>query len=103
MSDYPRLEMLRRGVETWNAWRKDHGGVEGEEEATRRLVELDAELSRVRAVIEDTFDEVQLVLPRTATYSEGTYSNSVDVLKGSRSLFREGRVETTIPLDMKRV
>jgi hypothetical protein len=91
-------------LEKANSYRNDwvgHSGVESDRETEQRVARLEDELSRARSAIGDIFEQVNLILPKTASYSDGVYSNAALVLSGSDPAFREEAIETTVPLDTK--
>lgn len=102
ITDKRLYAVLRETCEHRNEWR-GHGGVEGIEEAQRRTGILESKVTTVRNVVVDGFDDARLVRPRSATYSEGVHANEVWSLTGSQTPFREETLQTTIPLDTKKL
>jgi hypothetical protein len=85
-----------------NAW-KGHGGIEGEAEALRRLTILETELTNFRELFANAFDGYLLLHPRASTFMSGTFEYTVRSLMGTRDIFRELKVPTTVPMDVTRL
>lgn len=94
--------VLDRVADERNAW-KAHGGILGPDEAENLLAELEASLADVRRTIGTLYAEGMLLAPGTGEYHEGIFSYEADALAGSQLVFREVRVETTVPMDTARL
>lgn len=85
-----------------NDW-KGHGGVLGNEEAALRNEAMIAELQKLRDVMEDAWEQVQLVHALHCRPKQGIFANEVAMLMGSNSEFlKETRTMATW-LDVERL
>lgn len=94
--------VLDRVADERNSW-KAHGGILGPEEAENLLAELEASLADIRRTIGTLYAGAVLLAPGTGEYHEGIFTYEADALTGSQLVFREVRVETTIPMDTARL
>jgi hypothetical protein len=66
-----------------NDW-KGHGGVASEKEQLRRLDLLQRELTRVREIFTDSFEQSELIAPGKSEYAQGIFHYTANSLRGSR-------------------
>jgi hypothetical protein len=85
-----------------NRWH-GHGGISGEEENHTRLTILEEKLNELRKVAKDSFSTCLIIVPRTSSYEDGLYKYKVKVLIGNRTPFKEIDVESTKPMDVKKL
>ena len=81
-----------------NDW-KGHGGIADDSEHARRLTLLEAELTRVREALGSVFENWWLIRPGKNEYSRGLYHHAGDKLLGSRQIFKEVKIQTSIVMD----
>ena len=80
-----------------------HGGAEGDAEVKRRLTQLEHELTVFRELFTDAFDDYLLLKPGEATYSAGTFEWKVKCLMGTRTIFPEEHIRTSVPMETERL
>jgi len=95
-------KVLSEVVSLRNKW-KGHGGITSTTETQDRVQILEQSLNEVRKYISDSFDDVLVMAPISATFNEGVYTYLVRALVGARTPFSEVEIETLIPLDSKRL
>ena len=84
-----------------NNW-KGHGGIVGEKEQKNRQTLLENELSKIREIISDCFEDSIFLRPKDNTYSKGVYNYVIMSLMGSHTTFKEEEIRTIIPLDISK-
>lgn len=85
-----------------NNW-KGHTGITSEvlyEEHSRILGSL---LTKLQESIKDLYERVRLVRPVSLTFSNGLFSNSVEVLTGSNPIFSKAKIESYKALDSSKL
>lgn len=80
-----------------NSW--GHGGVASAQEHLARLHELERLLATTQACMASSFETWDLLKPRAATYSDGTFNYTVTLLTGTNPSFRQMQVQVQHPLD----
>jgi serine/threonine protein kinase len=96
------FEILMLASDYRNAW-AGHGGVVGRAEEERRAAELAGLLARTRALIGTSFETWTLLKPGSASYQKGVFDLTYASLTGTRSIFRQQRVQIGQPLDSGRL
>jgi hypothetical protein len=96
------FEILVPASDCRNAW-TGHGGATGPSEQDRRLGVLEELLVRTRALIGTAFETWTLLKPGSFTYSDGVFNLVGTNLTGTRSAFRQQRLEVGQLLDSGRL
>lgn len=60
---------------------------------------LDSMLHKLHENIKDLYERVRLIRPISLSFSNGVFSNKVEVLTGSNSIFPRITIEALTPLD----
>ncbi len=98
-----RLFAVLREVETYrNRW-KGHGGVVSSQESRNRLTLLESNVAKIRQVLLDRWDTALLLSPSSSDYSEGVFYYQARKLVGTRTPFKKVVVETSIPMDKRKL
>ena len=85
-----------------NNW-KGHGGIEANAASEERLILLQSQLTKIRGILGNCFDNNMLIQPLTNEYSSGVYINTVQSLMGAYNIFKKIVINTTIPLDINKL
>lgn len=80
-----------------------HGGIVNLLENKRKLSSLESELSRLRQQFATIFDDHILIKAVRNQYKEGLYINKISRITGSRQMFADNELVTTIPLDSNKL
>lgn len=81
-----------------NEW-MGHTGYVSDRENYRRRILLEADLAIVRHLFSGHFSRAQFLLPQTSRFSNGVFSYSAKLLRGSRPGFRTIDVQTNMPME----
>ncbi|MGL4649057.1 MAG: hypothetical protein ACRC1H_06600, partial [Caldilineaceae bacterium] len=92
------VNVLQRVKDYRNNW-KGHSGVWGPSDHQQHLALLEAELAAVRSVMKARWNLVDLLRPGVSTYSRGIYQYEAELLKGTRTPYRQLRVQTLRPME----
>lgn len=92
------VTVLKRASQLRNGWR-GHGGIVGDEEATRREGLYFDLLLDFRAVVEDHWESYPLVLPQSGRYSQGRHRYSVALVTGTRTPFDNDTLVVGQPME----
>jgi hypothetical protein len=98
MVDKDLFSILRAVNEYRNNW-LGHGGVAGEKEEEKHLGLLERELTNFKQLSIGFFDQNLLLSPTMGSFSAGIYKYDVANLMGTRTIFRQLEVETSIPME----
>lgn len=83
-----------------NKW-KGHSGIVSSKEHQRRLALLQDELTRLRAALGGVFEDWWLIRPGANTFTQGIYTYHAAKVMGSRQIFKQETVETSVVMDVK--
>lgn len=81
-----------------NSW-KGHSGITSEALYIEHVGILDSMLHKLHENIKDLYERVRLIRPISLSFSNGVFSNKVEVLTGSNSIFPRITIEALTPLD----
>jgi len=95
-------EVLNNVLIYRNNW-KGHGGIEASSASEERLVLLQTQLTKIRSILGNCFDNNMLIQPLTNEYSSGVYIYTVQSLMGAYTIFKKIVINTTIPLDINKL
>jgi hypothetical protein len=90
--------VLEKASRYRNDW-KGHSGIVGAKEQTRRLTLLQEELTRLWEALGLAFEDWWLVRPGANEFSRNIYHFRAENLSGSRQIFRQIDIETTVVMD----
>ena len=94
-SIFKSLDETNRNRNDWIG----HGGIASRREQARRLEILEQELSKLRQAIGDCFRDILILRPQQCEYKDGMYNYVVESLMGTKTIFQEVNIQTTIPMD----
>lgn len=90
--------VLQKANQLRNLW-LGHTGLVGEEEATARLIEVEALLAEIRKLFGSVWRRYPLILPGQAVFAGGSHHYSIRRLLGSRTPFEHSNVVVDHPLE----
>ena len=85
-----------------NNW-KGHSGITSDALYLEHVNILDSMLHKLQENIKDLYERVRLIRPVSLSYSNEVFSNSVEVLTGSNSIFSKDTIEALSPLDRSKL
>jgi hypothetical protein len=92
--------ILQRTCGYRNTW-KGHSGISSEEIYGDHVRVLHRELLNMQERLKDLYEKIRLVRPIGLEYCEGTFTNRVEVLTSSNSIFKKAEILGNQPLDKK--
>ncbi len=98
VTDKDLYALLDRTAKYRNAW-KGHGGLPGKKAYEQRLTILQEELTRLRGILGAIFEDWWLIRPGRNEYSAGIYHYHADRVMGSRQIFKQVEVESSVVMD----
>lgn len=81
-----------------NTW-KGHSGITSDALYKEHVDILDSQLHKLQESIKDLYDRIRLIRPISLSFSNGMFSNKVEVLTGSNPIFTKDTIESLVPLD----
>ena len=81
-----------------NSW-KGHSGLTSDALYKEHADILDSMLHKLQESIKDLYERIRLIRPISLSFSNGVFSNKVEVLTGSNSIFVKDTIKALIPLD----
>ena len=81
-----------------NGW-KGHSGITSDALYKEHADILDSMLHKLQESIKDLYERVRLIRPVSLSFSNGVFSNKVEVLTGSNSIFVKDTIKALTPLD----
>lgn len=81
-----------------NNW-KGHSGISSEAIYKEHADILESMLHKLQENIKDLYERIRLVKPISLSFTNGVFSNKVEVLTGSNSIFKKDTIEGLYPLD----
>lgn len=90
--------ILEKACDYRNSW-KGHAGITSETLYKDHVDTLDSMLHNLHESIKDLYERVRLIRPFSLSYSKGIFSNKVEVLTGSNSIFTMDTIKALTPLD----
>lgn len=90
--------ILDNAAKNRNSW-KGHSGITSDALYMEHVEILDSQLRKLQESIKDLYERVRLIRPLTLSFSNGVFSNKVEVLTGSNPIFTKETIESVTPLD----
>jgi hypothetical protein len=98
-----RLFTILRDANVYRDQWKGHSGAPSYHESQEHLALLESNLSEVRRLMQDRWEDALLLSAGSNEYSDGIFEYQVKALMGTRTPFKEMTVKTLTPMDRNKI
>ena len=99
ISKFISCNVLEQACDKRNIW-KGHGGIINEASYKDHVDTLDGLIMRkLQENIKDLYERVRIIRPISLSFNNGQFTNKVEVLTGSNSIFNKTDIVSIYPLD----